>query len=74
MFLANYGDGLSDLELPLMIDAFRSSDAVASLLLVQPTGESSISSKSGPGGTVAEISSLDQFGHLDQWRFLRASQ
>jgi glucose-1-phosphate cytidylyltransferase len=37
MFLANYGDGLSDLRLPEMIDAFRDSSAVASLLLVQPT-------------------------------------
>ncbi len=37
MFLANYGDGLSDLDLPVMIEAFRQSDAVASLLLVQPT-------------------------------------
>lgn len=32
MFLANYGDGLSDLELPVMIDAFRRSEAIASLL------------------------------------------
>ena len=38
MFLANYGDGLSDLNLPVMIDEFvRRKDAVASLLLVQPT-------------------------------------
>src|SRR5580698_7932907 len=37
MFLANYGDGLSDLELPNMIDAFCHSNAIASLLLVQPT-------------------------------------
>ena len=37
MFLANYGDGLSDLNLPIMIDEFEQSDAVGSLLLVQPT-------------------------------------
>ena len=37
MFLANYGDGLSDLNLPIMIDEFGQSDAVGSLLLVQPT-------------------------------------
>ncbi len=36
-FLANYGDGLSDLELPLMIDTFRRSNAIGSLLLVRPT-------------------------------------
>jgi glucose-1-phosphate cytidylyltransferase len=37
MFLANYADGLSDVPLPHMIDTFRQSDAIASLLLVQPT-------------------------------------
>jgi glucose-1-phosphate cytidylyltransferase len=38
IFLANYGDGLSDLPLPSMLETFQKSDAVASLLLVQPTG------------------------------------
>ena len=33
-FLANYGDGLSDLNLPVMIDELKRSDAVGSLLLV----------------------------------------
>jgi len=37
LFLANYGDGLSDVFLPAMVDSFRQSDALASLLLVQPT-------------------------------------
>src|SRR5271167_3290534 len=37
MFLANYADGLSDVNLPAMIQTFRESNAVASLLLVQPT-------------------------------------
>ncbi len=37
MFLANYGDGLSDVALPEMVETFRRSNAVASLLLVQPT-------------------------------------
>ncbi len=37
MFLANYGDGLSDLPLPAMLDTFQQSNAIASLLLVQPT-------------------------------------
>lgn len=37
IFLANYGDGLTDLKLPAMIEAFRRSSAVASLLAVQPT-------------------------------------
>jgi glucose-1-phosphate cytidylyltransferase len=37
MFFANYGDGLSNVPLPAMLDKFRESGAVASLLLVQPT-------------------------------------
>ena len=37
MFLANYGDGLSDLPLPDMLDVFRHSNAIASLALVAPT-------------------------------------
>ncbi|MFY9728323.1 MAG: sugar phosphate nucleotidyltransferase [Bryobacteraceae bacterium] len=59
MFLANYGDGLSDLDLTMMIDAFRRSNAVASLLLVQPTASFDIV-QVGQGGTVAEISPLTQ--------------
>jgi glucose-1-phosphate cytidylyltransferase len=59
MFLANYGDGLSDLQLPSMIETFRQSDAVASLLLVQPTASFDIV-KVSPGGAVAGISALTQ--------------
>ena len=59
MFLANYGDGLSDLNLPVMVDAFRESDAVGSLLLVQPTASFDIV-HADPGGTVARVSALSQ--------------
>jgi glucose-1-phosphate cytidylyltransferase len=59
MFLANYGDGLSDLELPAMIDDFRRSNAIASLLLVQPTASFDIV-RVAPGGSVARISALTQ--------------
>jgi glucose-1-phosphate cytidylyltransferase len=38
IFLANYGDGLSDLPLPTMLETFRQSNAVVSMLVVQPTG------------------------------------
>jgi glucose-1-phosphate cytidylyltransferase len=37
IFLANYADGLTDLDLPMMIDAFRCSDKVASFLAVPPS-------------------------------------
>ncbi len=36
-FLANYGDGLSDVPLPSMLESFHKRRAIASLLLVQPT-------------------------------------
>jgi glucose-1-phosphate cytidylyltransferase len=57
MFLANYGDGLSDLPLPDVIDSLKRSNAVASLLLVQPTGSFDIV-HSSPGGVVREICPL----------------
>jgi glucose-1-phosphate cytidylyltransferase len=57
MFLANYGDGLSDVELPPMIDAFRRSNAVASLLLVQPTASFDIV-RVGADKMVADVAAL----------------
>lgn len=59
MFLANYGDGLSDLDLPSMIEALRSSDAVASLLLVQPTASFDIV-KAAPNGRVDSVLALSE--------------
>jgi glucose-1-phosphate cytidylyltransferase len=63
MFLANYGDGLSDLDLPVMIDTFRQSSAIASLLLVQPTASFDLV-RVAPGGVVAGVSTLTQ---ADVW-------
>jgi glucose-1-phosphate cytidylyltransferase len=37
MFLANYSDGLTDLDLPTMLDTFRASGKVASFLAVPPS-------------------------------------
>lgn len=59
MFLANYGDGLSDLDLPSMIATFSRSTAVASLLLVQPTASFDIVHV-GHDGVVAGVSALTQ--------------
>jgi glucose-1-phosphate cytidylyltransferase len=63
MFLANYGDGLSDLPLPAMLKTFRQSDAIASLLLVQPTASFDIVT-TGPEGIVADICALNR---SDTW-------
>jgi glucose-1-phosphate cytidylyltransferase len=57
MFLANYGDGLSDVALPAMIDSFRKTKAVASLLLVQPTASFDIVNVSSEG-MVTDVSAL----------------
>ena len=59
MFLANYGDGLSDLPLPQMIERFSQSSAIASLLLVQPTASFDIVG-TAPGGEVTNICPLNQ--------------
>lgn len=60
MFLANYGDGLSDLDLPLMIDTFRRSNTTAAMLLVQPTASFDIVQVDPEEGTVAAVSALAQ--------------
>src|ERR1700674_5905435 len=59
MFLANYGDGLSDLPLPAMLETFQHSNAIASLLLVQPTASFDIVNAE-PGGMVSDISALSR--------------
>ena len=57
MFLANYGDGLSDVPLPSMVDTFRQSNAIASLLLVQPTASFDIVTVED-SGTVMRVAPL----------------
>jgi glucose-1-phosphate cytidylyltransferase len=57
VFLANYGDGLSDVPLPSMVETFRKSKAVVSLLLVQPTASFDLVNTSSDG-TVQEICPL----------------
>src|ERR1700734_3426355 len=59
MFLANYGDGLSDVPLPAILETFRQSQAIASILLVQPTASFDIVN-SDPEGRVSEIRALTQ--------------
>jgi glucose-1-phosphate cytidylyltransferase len=57
MFLANYSDGLSDVSLPTMLQTFRKSNAVASLLLVQPTASFDIV-RAEPDGMVTDVCAL----------------
>jgi glucose-1-phosphate cytidylyltransferase len=59
MFLATYGDVLSDLPLPGMVETFRQSGAMASLLLVRPTATFDVVN-AGPWGVVREICALSR--------------
>jgi glucose-1-phosphate cytidylyltransferase len=59
VFLANYGDGLSDLPLPSMLETFRLDDAIGSMLLIQPTASLDLVD-AGPGGFVTGITALNQ--------------
>src|SRR6516162_8816420 len=57
VFLANYGDGLSDLPLPMMLEKFQESKAIAALLLVQPTASFDIVT-AGSEGLVVDVCPL----------------
>src|ERR1051326_506828 len=59
IFLANYADGLSDVPLPAMIETFRQSTAIASLLVVQPTASFDIV-KVSRDGHIKDIRPLNQ--------------
>lgn len=59
MFLANYGDGLSNVDINDIIAKFRKTNAVASLLLVQPTASFDIVSVES-AGTVATVDPLSK--------------
>jgi glucose-1-phosphate cytidylyltransferase len=57
VFLANYGDGLSDVPLNLMMAEFERRDVIASLLLVQPTATLDLV-QAEPDGCVSDICQL----------------
>ena len=61
IFLANYGDAVSDLPLPDMLEKFVASNAVASLVLVQPNAKFDIV-KAREDGIVEAISPLTRTG------------
>jgi len=59
MFLANYGDTLTDAPLPELIDTFERSDAVAAFLAVRPTYSFHIVDSSA-AGEVSAIRSVEE--------------
>jgi len=56
-FLANYSDGLTDLPLPVLVDHFRSRNAIGSFVSVRPNLSYHVVS-TGPDGLVKEIDEL----------------
>jgi glucose-1-phosphate cytidylyltransferase len=61
MFLANYSDGLSDLPLPAVIDAFRRSRNVACFVSVKPRASFHLI-RTGAGGVVKSIEHIGKSG------------
>jgi glucose-1-phosphate cytidylyltransferase len=58
-FLANYSDGLTDLQLPLQLDHFRTHDAIASFVSVRPNLSYHVVT-TGKGGRVSAINDIRQ--------------
>ncbi|MBE9068944.1 glucose-1-phosphate cytidylyltransferase [Leptolyngbya cf. ectocarpi LEGE 11479] len=63
-FLANYADGLSDLDLNLYLEHFHQQDKIASFLAVQPSHSFHVVSLHNEDGIVESIQSV---GHSDLW-------
>ena len=58
MFLANYGDQLSDLPLPAYLTSFTASGAVAGFVAVRPS-QSFHTAQAGPDGMVTAMGTVD---------------
>lgn len=64
VFLANYADGLSDLDLNAYLDHFHQQDKIASFLAVQPSQSFHVVSLNNDDGLVENIRSV---GHSNLW-------
>jgi glucose-1-phosphate cytidylyltransferase len=60
IFLANYSDGLTDMDLDLQLAHFHRLDVVGSMLLVRPTNQSFHFAKVGGDDRVSQITSIQQ--------------
>ncbi len=72
MFLANYGDTLTDADLPAMIARAKSTGVTASFLAVRPNYNFHVVSMDD-SGIVDGIQRRDAVGHVDQRRLLRSA-
>ncbi|MEA5463762.1 glucose-1-phosphate cytidylyltransferase [Leptothoe sp. PORK10 BA2] len=64
IFLANYSDGLSDLDLNAYLDYFHQQDKIASFMAVQPSQSFHVVAVNNEDGVVENIQSV---GHSDLW-------
>lgn len=64
VFLANYSDGLSDLDLNVYLEHFHQQDKIASFLAVQPSQSFHVVSLENEDGIVKNIQSVK---HSDLW-------
>ncbi len=67
MFLANYGDVLSDVDLDAMVDAFDQSGCAASLVCVRPPHTFHVVEVEPGAGMLAPVSFLGEFSRADVW-------
>ena len=58
-FLANYADGLTDLPLPVLIDSFERTGAIAAMVMVQPSASLDLV-ESTPEGWVSTITAVSK--------------
>jgi len=64
VFLANYSDGLTDLDLDHQLAQFYRRDAIASVVLVRPTNQSFHFARLGTDDKIAQITSIQE---TDLW-------
>ena len=70
MFMATYGDGLADVDLPELTRTFEASGKMIMFALVRPQFHAHLV-QADPDGTVREVRAMDTSGRADQRRFLR---
>ena len=69
VFLANYTDGLSDVDLNVLVDSFLRSNRLACFVSVKPRASFHMIAVDGQG-VVKSIEHITKSGGAHQWRFL----
>lgn len=67
MFLANYGDVLSDVDLDALVGAFARTERTAAMLSVRPPRSFHVVEMGEADGMFHQVDSLGEFGRADVW-------